>query len=151
MPQSLCQIYVHLTFSTKNRTPNLIPAVHEPLRAYLGGILRGLESPSLEIGCTDDHVHILYTHDKNTLIPDLIMHVKKDSSKWLKTQGPRFAQFHWQAGYGAFSVSASRIPAVKRYITDQPAHHRTDFSFQDEFRKFLKEYHIQYDERYVWD
>ena len=115
------------------------------------GILRALDSPSLAIGCTDDHVHILYTHGKNILIPDLIMHVKRDSSKWLKTQGPKFTQFHWQAGYGAFSVSASRVPAVKRYVIDQPAHHHKSFSFQDEFRRFLKQYRIEYDERYVWD
>jgi len=24
-------------------------------------------------------------------------------------------------------------------------------SFQDEYRRFLKEYEVEYDERYVWD
>jgi putative transposase len=118
MAQSLCQIYIHLIFSTKNRSRDLSSGLHEALRAYAGGILRGLDCRSLALGCTEDHMHVLYLQDKNRLIPDVIMQVKKDASKWLKTQDPRLAGLHWQAGYGAFSVSASRIPAVKRYILE---------------------------------
>jgi hypothetical protein len=81
---------------------------------------------------------------------EIVEKVKKSSSKWIKTKGEGFADFYWQAGYGAFSVSASRLEAVRRYVSTQETHHRS-LSFQDEFRRFLKEYHIEYDERYVWD
>lgn len=80
----------------------------------------------------------------------VIEEVKKGSSKWLKTQGSEFLGFHWQAGYGAFSVSQSNVEQVKRYIERQEEHHRTR-AFQDEFRAFLKRYGIEFDERYVWD
>ncbi len=80
----------------------------------------------------------------------MIEEVKKGSSKWLKTQGSEFLGFHWQAGYGAFSVSQSNVEQVKRYIERQEEHHRTR-AFQDEFRAFLKRYGIEFDERYVWD
>jgi len=150
MSQSLVQLYTHLIFSTKHREPFLDASVHEDLRGYLGGILRNLESPSLMIGCVADHVHILYSQSRKIALMDLVEEVKKSSSKWLKTKGPRYRRFYWQSGYGAFSVSPSRLGAVKRYIQNQGNHHRK-VSFQDEFRRFLKEYAIEYDERYVWD
>jgi hypothetical protein len=75
---------------------------------------------------------------------------KKGSSKWLKTQGSQFRDFHWQNGYGAFSVSQSNVPEVRRYIEEQKEHHRR-MTFQEEFRKFLKRHGMEFDERYVWD
>ena len=40
----------------------------------------------------------------------------------------------WQKGYNAaFSVSASNIPAVVRYIRNQESHHRK-MNFETEFR-----------------
>jgi len=78
------------------------------------------------------------------------METKRSSSKWLKTQGAQLGQFHWQAGFGAFSIGQSAVEEVLRYIRDQEAHHHR-VSFQDEFREFLKRYEIEYDERYVWD
>lgn len=70
--------------------------------------------------------------------------------KWLKTQKASLRAFHWQDGYGAFSVSQSQVNRVRRYVEDQAKHHR-QLSFQDEFRALLKRYEIEYDERYVWD
>jgi hypothetical protein len=60
------------------------------------------------------------------------------------------AAFHWQAGYGVFSVSQSNVEAVRAYIHNQPEHHRKQ-SFQDEFREWLRRYEMEWDERYVWD
>jgi hypothetical protein len=60
------------------------------------------------------------------------------------------ASLHWQAGYGAFSVSESKVVEVKRYITNQESHHRR-MTFQDEFREICKRHGVEIDERYVWD
>jgi putative transposase len=68
----------------------------------------------------------------------------------LKTRGDIFAGFHWQNGYGAFSVSPSGLGEVRAYIQRQREHHQLT-SFQDEFRAFLRRYEIEFDERYVWD
>jgi len=64
--------------------------------------------------------------------------------------GTLLNQFHWQAGYGVFSVSASNMPEVKSYIVQQPEHHRK-MTFQDEYLALLAKHGISYDERYVWD
>ena len=76
--------------------------------------------------------------------------VKRTSSGWVKELSPKLANFHWQGGYGAFSVSQSDLQEVIRYIENQEEHHKR-VTFQDEYRAFLKAYGIDYDERYVWD
>jgi hypothetical protein len=58
--------------------------------------------------------------------------------------------FAWQAGYGVFSIGFSQLETVRSYIAEQERHHRK-LSFQDEFRRLLQRYRIEYDERYVWD
>jgi len=40
-------------------------------------------------------------------IANVVEMVKTSSSKWIKTKAAEFAEFHWQSGYGAFSVSQS--------------------------------------------
>ncbi len=76
--------------------------------------------------------------------------LKTGSSAWIKNERPDMSDFHWQDGYGVFSVSRSQLVKVKEYIGNQNEHHRT-VTFQDEFRKLLKMHAVEYDEKYVWD
>jgi len=150
MPQSLAKNLIHLIYSTKDRAPCLSPEIRAGLFKYKAGILKEWKSPALQIGGVADHVHVLFCLSKNHALAKVIEEVKKGSSKWMKTQGPGFRDFYWQAGYGAFSVSQSHVEQVQRYIERQEGHHRTR-SFQDEFRTFLKRHGMEYDERYLWD
>jgi putative transposase len=83
-------------------------------------------------------------------VAEVVEEVKKRSSKWVKTKGLAWAGFQWQAGYGAFSIGASMVPAVTTYIAGQKEHHKHT-TFPDEFRALLAKYGISYDERFVWD
>jgi REP element-mobilizing transposase RayT len=103
MPQSLSSILIHLVFSTKNREPFITPAIEPELHPYMAKIFRALKSPSLAIDGTADHVHILFSLGRVIKVTDLVEEVKTESSKWVKTKGPALKNFHWQAGYGAFS------------------------------------------------
>jgi REP element-mobilizing transposase RayT len=150
MPQSLSAILIHLVFSTKNREPFITPAIEIELHRYMAKVFREMKSPSLAINGTSDHLHILFSLGRVIKVADLVEEVKTESSKWIKTRGREFRNFHWQAGYGAFSIGQSNVGALKRYISNQKSHHRR-ITFQDEYRKFLKSYGIDYDERYVWD
>ena len=151
MPQSLVRIYVHIVYSTKRRQPFLRDSgLREKTHRYLAGICRNLGSPALIIGGVEDHVHILCRLGKTIATADLIRDLKRDSSKWIKIEQPRLAEFHWQHGYGAFSISPAHVDAVSEYIVDQKAHHRRE-SFQDEFRRLCRKYGLEIDERYVWD
>ena len=107
MPQSLSRILIHLVFSTKNRERVLTPAVRTELHPYLAGTLDNLECPSLQVGGTEDHVHLFFGLSRTRTIADVVEMVKTSSSKWIKTKAAEFAEFHWQSGYGAFSVSQS--------------------------------------------
>ena len=71
-------------------------------------------------------------------------------SKWIKEQSRHLQAFAWQNGYGAFSVSPSHLRGLRKYIVGQEEHHRRE-SFQDELRRLLRKYGVEYDERYVWD
>lgn len=150
MAQSLSKIRVHIIFGTKNRNPCLNPTIRGELYPYTSTVLKNLDCPAITIGGVDDHIHILCTLSKNLSIAQLIEEVKKPTSRWLKSKGAGFHGFHWQNGYGAFSVSQSDVAKVRAYIANQEEHHRT-LTFQEEFRRFLKKYQVSYDERYVWD
>ena len=150
MPQSLASVLVHLVFSTKNRQPLITEVIEPELHKYLSTIFRGCDSPALLVGGYNDHIHALFSLSRKWSIANIVEEVKTSSSKWIKTKGEEFGQFHWQSGYGAFSVSQSNVEQVRTYILNQKEHHSTQ-EFQSEYRSLLKKYQIEFDERYVWD
>jgi len=150
MPQSLVKNYLHITFSTKNRYPFIDEKIREELFSYIGGICKNLECNPIKVGGHLDHVHILCLLSRKIALMKLIEEVKTHLSKWIKTKGRQYQTFYWQNGYGGFSIHESLVDIVKTYILNQEEHHKKN-SFKDEYRTFLKEYDIEYDERYVWD
>ena len=149
MAQSLVKTILHLTFSTKLRRPLIVPEIRTELNAYLGGILRDLESPAIEIGCAAGHAHVLFCLSKNFPLVKVVEELKKASSKWIKSKLPSLGDFYWQAGYASFSVSQSNVAAVRKYIVGQEEHHRK-MTFQEELLALLKRHELEYDERYLW-
>ena len=150
MPQSLSRILIHLVFSTRHRERVLTPAVQSELHPYLAGTLDHLDCPSLQVGGVEDHVHLFFGLSRTRSIAEVVEAVKTSSSTWIKSKGPEFSGFHWQSGYGAFSVSRSGADPVVAYIRNQAQHHHR-MSFQDEYRHVLERYGVAFDERYVWD
>jgi REP element-mobilizing transposase RayT len=151
MPQSLANVLVHIVFSTKNRYPWLRNSEHrDVMTGYLIGTLKNIQCPSLIVGVVEDHVHILCTLHRTISIAKLVEEVKTSSSARIKEESPSLKDFHWQNGYGAFSVSQSNVEDVRRYIANQDEHHRTR-TFQEEYRLLLQRHGIDFDERYVWD
>ncbi len=143
-------MYVHVVYGTKNRTKVLSPEIQPDLFAYTGGICNNLECIPIKIGGYLEHIHILCSLSKKITLIDFIKEIKIGTSKWIKTRGKCFSGFHWQDGYGAFSVSPNQIEMLSGYISKQHVHHKKVF-FEDEYRAFLKENNVEYDERYVWD
>jgi REP element-mobilizing transposase RayT len=150
VPQSYTRLHYHLVFSTKHRVPVITPDIRPRLWEYLGGTVRGLGGIPLQIGGTDDHVHVLATLRQQPALADILRDLKAASSGWVHDTFPQARDFWWQAGAGAFTVSHSAIGAVKAYIANQEEHHRTR-SFQDEFRALLVRHGIEFDEKYLWD
>jgi len=150
MPQSFSRVLIHLVFSTKGQEPVIPREIQAELHSYLGGLLDHIDCPPLQVGGVEDHVHLFFGLSRKSSIAQVVEKLKTSSSKWIKTKGVKLAHFHWQAGYGAFSVSQSDTERVIEYIKNQEEHHRR-MTFQDEYRKLLEKYRQSYDERYMWD
>ena len=151
MPQSLANVLVHVVFSTKQRRPFLRDAdLRRQMHCFLAGISTNLDCPTLIVGGTEDHVHLLGRQSRTITLAEWIKELKRASSIWIKTKQASLKDFQWQSGYGAFSVSPSQCPRVQRYIGGQEEHHRR-LSYQNEFRRLLDKHGIEYDEQYVWD
>jgi len=150
MPQSLSQVILHVVFSTKDRRPWLDPAIRPRLHAYLATLCRDCGCPAYRVGGAADHVHIATRLARTLSQAELLEKIKKTSSAWIKTQGEQYGSFFWQGGYGEFSIGWSQLEELVRYIDGQEQHHRTQ-TFQEEYRHLLQQYHVEFDERYVWD
>ena len=148
MPQSLAKIYVHIVFTTKNGVCTINESLRKDLQAYIIGTLTKLGSYTYEIYANPDHAHILCTLPRTMTLANLVSKIKTPSSKWMKTKGVLY--FDWQDGYSGFSVSASKIDVVVKYIQNQQEHHKK-VTYKDELREFFCEYGIDFNERYVWD
>jgi putative transposase len=121
----------HIVFSTKERQP----AIAEPAKlwTYMAGVARNLDYEAFAIGGTQNHVHLLVRLPSDVSVSQAVQKLKSNSSRWLRENG---SWFGWQEGYGAFSVSASNVDAVRHYIQNQAEHHRRR-SFEDEFVALL--------------
>ena len=150
MAATLTSVLLHFTFSTKHRE-SLIPVdIFPELFAYMGGVCRDMKSPLLHAGGVADHVHLLVSLGKTVAYADLMMHVKRASSMWIKNARPGLSQFAWQDGYFCFSVGHDAIDDVRAYFDRQAEHHRTR-GFQEEMLAFLKKYGVEYDPKYLWE
>ena len=150
MPQSLVKLYVHIIFSTKNRRPLIDQEIENELYSYLGGICNGLDCFPVKISGYKDHVHVVSHLSKKIAVIKFLEELKSHSSNWIKKQDTRYKDFYWQGGYGAFSASPQSLEIVQQYIESQHVHHKTT-TFQDEYRRILREHDIEFDERFVWD
>lgn len=148
MATTFANLLYHIVYSTKNRVPLIRDDIRERLYEYIGGIIRGEGGILLEIGGIPDHVHVLAKFKTDIAVSVMLQKMKGKSSKWVNDLPDRRERFDWQEGYGAFSVSESLVPNVRKYIRDQEEHHEK-VSFKDELIALLKKHRIPYDERYL--
>ena len=139
---------IHVIFSTKQRQKRLREDIQPELWAYIAGIARNHKFEALEIGGAEDHCHALITLPAPMPLSKAVQTLKGCSSKWLNDTGIAGANFAWQEGYCAFSVSASQTDGVIEYIKSQPEHHKKR-NYEQEFLEFLKRYGIKYDPAHV--
>ena len=148
MPRTYTNLLYHIVFGTKERFPFIQPQYKDRLYEYIGGTIRGLNCTSLEIGGIEDHVHVLTKLRPTLNVSEFLEKLKPSITNWARPI--IHPKFEWQDGYGAFSVSESQVPVVRRYIQNQEAHHKSGRSFDDEFKMMLHKAGIEFDERYLW-
>ncbi len=149
MPRSYTNLIYHIVFSTKDRRPTITPGRESRLYDYIGGVIRGLGGILLCVNGVPDHVHLLAKLRPDRSVSDVLRELKSNSSGWMHSVFPDAADFSWQNGYGAFTVSGSQVPRVTDYIARQKEHHLKR-SFEDEFVEILKMNGIEVDRDHLW-
>ncbi|KKL49866.1 hypothetical protein LCGC14_2311230 [marine sediment metagenome] len=145
---SYTNLFYHIVFSTKDRRPVLSDELLPRVIHYIGGIVRQLRGQLLEGGGIEDHVHLAAIVHPASALADFIRTLKSNSTGWVHTTFPDKADFGWQDGYAAFTVSSSVLPKVKHYIRSQKEHHK-EMSFTEELIALLQKHGVEYDERYI--
>src|SRR5260221_14621453 len=149
MSKSYTNLIYHIVFSTKDRKPVITPEREDRLYEYIGGIIRNIGGISLGINGMPDHAHVLTKLRPDRALSDCLRDLKSNSSGWMHDVFPDAADFGWQRGYGAFTVSGSQIPAVRKYIAEQKIHHSGQ-TFEDEFVGLLQKNEVDFDPKYLW-
>ncbi len=113
MPQSLARIWLHIVFSTKERRAYLQNAdIRDEMFRMLGYHAKEAGCPPARVGGWIDHVHVLCGLSRTVTVAQLVEVMKRETSKWAKRRAADLSTFHWQNGYGAFSVSQSIVEPV---------------------------------------
>ncbi len=148
MANTYTQIHIQTVFAVSNRQSLISSEWENELFKYITGIIHNYGHKVLQINGTTDHIHIVFGMRPNQSLSELMKNVKQDSSAWINKKGYINGRFSWQAGFGAFSYSKLELPRVIEYVRNQKQHHKKE-SFIDEYLRFLKEFEIDFDERYI--
>jgi REP element-mobilizing transposase RayT len=149
MANTYTQLYVHFVFAVYGRYSLIGKRWRNELYKYISGIINEQGHKAYIINGMPDHIHILASMNPRQSPSDLMLNVKKSSSAWINKNRYSIGKFEWQAGFGAFSCSRSRIDEVITYIRNQEDHH-TRKSFKNEYLELLKQYEVDYNEEYLF-
>lgn len=145
------QLLYHVVFSTKERRPLLQDdGFRDSVWRYMAGVASKLEGHAFRVGGYIDHAHLLLRIPAKIAVAKFVRQMKASTSKHINEEREAILKFHWQDGYGAFTVSCSRVDAVMSYIDRQMEPHRKR-SFQNEYLKMLKDHGVEYDPKYLWE
>jgi putative transposase len=145
MPHTYAQNTLHIIFSSKDRLKSIPKEFQSDLWSYVAGICKNHGIFTQVIGGAADHIHHLVELPRSLPPSKAVLTIKSNSSRCAGTRGHKFA---WQEGYAAFSVSASLVPTVVRYIQNQEAHHRK-MGFDAEFLALLKKHGVSFEPKFA--
>ena len=149
MANTYSSLFYHIVFSTKHRQPFISLEIENRVWAYIGGVARKHKMTALQIGGIENHVHALIMAPPLLAPSQIAQFLKGDSSNWIHAEFANLRDFTWQDGYGAFTISKSKLPEVVRYIQNQREHHKKR-SFENEYLDLLQLHEVEYDEQYLW-
>jgi putative transposase len=136
---SYVKIWVHLVFSTKNRTPYLSKDVRHRLQEHIVANCQEKNIFLQVVNGYSEHLHCLISLGKEQTIAQVAQLIKGESAFWLNKKKLIAEKFFWQDDYYAVSVSHSHIDRVTAYIKNQESHHLVK-SYGDEVCDFMDKY-----------
>lgn len=150
MANTYHQMYIQAVFAVKYRKAVLHKDWRKDVFAVIGNLINETGCKTIIVNGVEDHVHCFLGLKPTISISELMKTVKAKSSKYINDNNFLLDRFEWQVGYGVFSYSQSHINRVYKYIENQEAHHNKE-SFKKEYLKYLEEYEIPFDERYIFE
>ena len=150
MAGTYTQIYLQYVFAVKGGQNLLHKAWRDEVFKYMAGIIKGKNQKPIIVNGVSDHVHVFVGLKPSMNISDLVRDIKNNSSNFINEQKFIKGKFSWQEGYAAFSNVHSQINNVYQYILNQEQHHSKK-TFKEEYLAFLREFEIEYEEKYVFE
>ncbi len=125
MAHSKSIVWIHAIWATKNRQGIIPPEIENE-------IFESMKSTLVKLGCIvgningyTNHVHCLFSLDRNQTISNVVGRVKGASAYHVNKKQLTHDRFEWQEGFAAYSVSPSDFDRVYNYIKYQKMHHKT--------------------------
>ena len=150
MPGTFSQIYIQTIFAVKGRQNLLDKRWREEVFKYMAGIIRNKGQKPIIVNGVADHVHLFFGLKPGMSVSDLVRDVKNNSSNFINEKKWVKGKFCWQEGHGSFSYAHSQVEKVYNYVLNQEEHHKKT-TFRDEYLRFLKEFEVEYDEKYLFE
>ena len=150
MANTYSQLNIHCVFAVKGRENLLDKKWREDVFKYIAGIIKNKGQKPIIVNGVSDHVHVFVGLKPSMSVSDLIRDVKNNSTNFINDKKFLKGKFSWQEGFGSFSYSHSHIENVYNYILNQEEHHRKK-TFCEEYLEFLKNFNVEYDEKYLFE
>ncbi len=149
MANTYHQIYLQTVFAVKYRRSLIHTSWKDKLFGVIGNLINEAECKTIIVNGVEDHVHCLIGLKPVVSVSELMKTIKAKSSKYVNENKLTESRFEWQKGYGVFSYGQSQVDNVYNYIQNQEEHHKKR-TFREEYLEFLKNFKIEYDEKYVF-
>jgi REP element-mobilizing transposase RayT len=119
------EIYLHLTWHTKDDSPLLIPSLEPVVHNVLTSRCHQTKGAYLHaINGTSTHVHLAVNIEPHVTISEFVGELKGYSAYEVNQQERR-KRLEWQRGYGVVSFGRKQLSWVQEYIARQKEHHAT--------------------------
>jgi len=149
MANTYTQLFVHFVFAVQNRICLIKPEWEVQLYKYMSGIIEQQGHKLYVINGMPDHVHSIISMSPKQAPSDLMYHVKRSSSLWINENRFVAGKFSWQEGFGGFSLGSAQLTEKINYVNQQKEHHKVS-TFQEEYKLFLEENDIVFEEKYLF-
>lgn len=108
MANTFTSLHYHVIFSTKNHEPWIDQSIEARVWAFLGGVARQNKIKALQIGGTENHVHMLLGIPPTVTVSKAVQLIKGGSSLWIKSE------FAGKRGFACRMVTG-RLALVNRF------------------------------------
>ena len=149
MANTYHQIYLQFVFAVKYRKAVIDNSWKKQLFGVIGNLINQSDCKNIIINGVEDHVHCFAGVKPKVSASDLMQIVKGKSSKYINDHQLTTRHFEWQEGFGVFSYNHEDVDRIFKYIQNQEEHHKI-FTFREEYLLLLKEFNIEFDEKYIF-